>query len=196
MLIALGAVGLRVRIHLSPRRWELENVHVVASTSSYRFRPSARLRAYSAFRFPGQPPTHHPSAPLLSIAWRNPRTASRRTPFLYRRCSRSLSLSQVWRPHEGHRKAHGCRDPTPVSTRVNHCCMKPLSPPRKLCVPRRAPHFSTSPPYRFPLQLLQRPSSRYFPAPTTSWPGGVKGCAPQRSLGTPHSSLLPPLEFA
>jgi len=37
MLIALGAVGLRVRIHLSPRRWELENVHVVASTSSYRF---------------------------------------------------------------------------------------------------------------------------------------------------------------
>jgi len=132
----------------------------------------------------------------LGRRWRNPRTASRRTPFLYRRCSRSLSLSQVWRPHEGHRKAHGCRDPTPVSTRVNHCCMKPLSPPRKLCVPRRAPHFSTSPPYRFPLQLLQRPSSRYFPAPTTSWPGGVKGCAPQRSLGTPHSSLLPPLEFA
>jgi len=37
MLIALGAVGLRVRIHLSRRRWELENVHVVASTSSYRF---------------------------------------------------------------------------------------------------------------------------------------------------------------
>ncbi len=49
--------------------------------------PSARLRAYSAFRLLGQPPTHHPSAPVLSVAARNSRTAYRRTCFLHRRSS-------------------------------------------------------------------------------------------------------------
>src|SRR5271169_1993017 len=80
-------------------------------------------QAYSAFRLPGQPPTHHPFAPMLSVAGRNPKTTSRRTPFLYGRRSRSLSLSQVRRTHEDHRKAHCCRDPTPFSTRVNFCGM-------------------------------------------------------------------------
>jgi hypothetical protein len=121
-----------------------------------------RLRAYSAFRLPGEPPTHRPSAALLSVAGRNARTTSRRKHFLYGRCSRPLSLSQVWRTHEDHQKAHCCRDPTPFSTRVNRCGMKPLSPTRKLGVPQRAPHFSTAPPHLFPLKPLQSPSSPRF----------------------------------
>src|SRR5260370_41464363 len=117
---------------------------------------------YWVFVVRRQPPTHRRFAPVLSVGGGNPRATSRRTPFLYGRRSRSLSLSQVWRTHEDHRKAHGCRDPTPFSTRVNRCCMKSLSPTRKLCVPRRAPHFSTSLPHLFPSKPLQQPSSPRF----------------------------------
>jgi hypothetical protein len=62
----------------------------------------------------------------------------------------------VWRTHEGHRKAHRCRDPTAISTADQICCMKPLSPTQKLCVPRHAPYLSGSPPNR-----------SFLPAPTT-----------------------------
>ena len=44
------------------------------------------------------------------------RIACRRTRLLHRRRSWFLSLSQVWRTHEGHRKAHRCRDPISIST--------------------------------------------------------------------------------
>jgi hypothetical protein len=107
-----------------------------------------------------------------------------------------LSLSQVWRTHEDQRKAHGRRDPTPFSTRVNRCCMKPLSPTRKLCVSRRAPHFSTSPPHLFPLKALQQPSSPRFVGSRQLWPWQCEGPC---STAQPRYTLilaLSPMEFA
>src|SRR5215470_5356935 len=56
------------------------------------------------------------------------RSASRRTHFLHRRRSGSLSLSQVWRTNEGHRTAHCRRNPTPFSTTDQLCGMKLVSP--------------------------------------------------------------------
>jgi hypothetical protein len=84
--------------------------------------------------------------------------------------------------------AAGCRDPTPFSTRVNRCGMKPLFPTQKLCVPRRALHFSTSlPPGHtdFLSSLLNDHLHHAFLAPGSSGRGSVKGQAPQRSRGTP-----------
>jgi|SRR5215469_4227780 len=91
---------------------------------------------------------------------------------------RVVHMSQLWRTHEDHRKAHGCRDPTALSSRVNRGCMKPLSPTRKLCVPRRAPHSSTSPPHLFPLKPLQRPSSPRFFGPRQLRPWQCEGLIP------------------
>src|SRR5438034_241193 len=133
---------------------------------------------------------------LLPVAGRNPRTTSRRTPLLYGRRSRSLSLSQVWWTHEDHRKAHCCRDPTPFSTTVNRCGMKPLSPTRKLCALRRAPHFSTSPPHLFPLQPLQPPSSPRFFASRQLWPWPCEGPCSAAQPRHISNSPLPSIEFA
>ena len=120
-------------------------------------------------------------APVLSVAGRSPRTTSQRTPFLYGRRSRSLSLSQVWRIDEDHRTAHGCRDPTSFSTTVNRCCMKPLSPTPTLRVPRRAPSFSSA---RRHTNFLCASSTTIFAAVLCSshlLSVAVTGHAPQRS---------------
>jgi len=102
----------------------------------------------------------------------------------------------VWRTHEGHRKVHACRDPTPFSTRINRRCVKPLSPTRKLCVPRRAPHFSTTPPHLFPLMPLQRPSSSRFFGSSQLWPWTCEGpCSAAQSQRTLILALSP-IEFA
>ena len=107
-----------------------------------------------------------------------------------------VHMSQLWRTHEDHRKAHGCRDPTALSSRVNRGCMKPLSPTRKLCVPRRAPHSSTSPPHLFPLKPLQRPSSPRFSGPRQLRPWQCEGPC---SAAQPRHTLIPafsPIEIA
>jgi hypothetical protein len=71
--------------------------------------------------------------------------ASRTTRFLPRRPSRSLSLSQVWRTNEGHRKAHRCRNPTSLSTAGHGCGMKRFFLTRNCLASQNAPDFYASP---------------------------------------------------
>jgi hypothetical protein len=74
--------------------------------------------------------------------------------------------------------------------------MKPLSPTRKLCVPRRAPHFSTSLPHLFPSKPLQQPSWPRFFGSRPLWPWQCEGPC---SAAQPRYTLilaLSPIEFA
>jgi len=75
--------------------------------------------------------------------------------------------------------------------RIKICCMKPLSPTQKLCVPRHAPYLSGSPPKTFFLQRLQRQSSRCFVAVANFRARPVMGCALQHCLGEPQIRPFP-----
>jgi hypothetical protein len=88
---------------------------------------SARVCAYPALRFPGLPTALHNIAPRLPVVGCGTRSAYRRTHFLHRRPSGSLSLSQVWRTND-HQTAHCRRNPTSFSTTDKLCSMKLLSP--------------------------------------------------------------------
>jgi hypothetical protein len=81
-----------------------------------------------------------PIFPLTDQCFGTTRSAYRRTHFLHRRRSRSLSLSQVWRTNEGHRTADRCRNdrcrnPTSFSTTDQLCGMKRRSPTPTLRLP-------------------------------------------------------------
>src|SRR5258708_9896980 len=86
----------------------------------------------------------------------------RRTTFLHRRRSRSLSLSQVWRTNEGHRTAHRCRNPASFSTTDQLCGMKLLSPTPTLRALPRATLLSASSENKF---LLAASSTTVFTTP-------------------------------
>src|SRR5215469_8219872 len=106
--------------------------------------PSAGFRTHPAFRFPRQPTACHDSASLLSVAGRDSRTARRTTHFFLRRLFPPLSLPQVWRPDEGHRATHRCRNPTPFSTTTHGCSMNKFSRIRIFLAPRYAPDYCAS----------------------------------------------------
>src|SRR5258708_5360741 len=120
---------------------------------------SARFCAYPALRFPRLPTALRNIAPMLPVVGCGTRSAYRRTHFLHRRRSGSLSLSQVWRTNEGHRTAHRCRNPTSFSTTDQRCGMRLLSPTRKLWVLPGAAHLCASPSNR---SLLPASSTTVF----------------------------------
>jgi hypothetical protein len=123
---------------------------------------SARVCAYPALRFPSLPTALHNIAPMLPVVGCGTRSAYRRTHFLHRRRSGSLSLSQVWRTNEAHRTAHRCRDPTSFSTTDQLCGMKLLSPTPTLRALPRATLFSASSENKF---FLAASSTTVFTAP-------------------------------
>jgi hypothetical protein len=57
------------------------------------------------------------------------------------RLFRSLALSEVRWPDEGHRAAYRCRNPTPLAARGHRSSMNARSPIRILRVPRHGSHF-------------------------------------------------------
>src|SRR5271169_2237546 len=61
----------------------------------------------------------------------------------------ALALSQLWRPHGGHRETYGCPNPTPFSAMPGYRChVKSFDTTRKLCVFHHAPPPCALPPIR------------------------------------------------
>src|SRR5258708_930832 len=161
---------------------------------------SARLRAYPALRFPGLPTALHDIAPMLPVVGCGTRSAYRRTHFLHRRRSRSLSLSQVWRTNEGHRTAHRCPNPASFSTTDQLCGMKLLSPTPTLRALPRATLLSASSENKF---LLAASSTTVFTTPFSPAPfhGGIflgpgwEGSCPAAQLRRTSNPSLPTINF-
>jgi hypothetical protein len=157
---------------------------------------SARVCAYPALRFPSLPTALHNIAPMLPVVGCGTRSAYRRTHLLHRRCSRSLSLSQVWRTNEGHRTAHRCRNPTSFSISDQLCGMKRLSPTPTLRALLRATPLSASSKNEF---LPARSATTVFTTPFHSshflGPRFDGSCSAAQLRRTSKPSL-PTIEFA
>src|SRR5712692_3431901 len=93
---------------------------------------SQRLCPHSPLWLPRQPAARHFPAALPSTT-RSPSAIAHRTRSLPCPGSESTSaLSQMWRPHGGHRETYGCPDPTPFSALYRRSRrMKPISQNRK-----------------------------------------------------------------
>jgi len=131
----------------------------VASSCTLALAPQ-RFRTHSQLRFPGQPATRHSAPALLSVARHGTKTPNRSGRLLHQRLARPLALPQVWWTDGGHRKAHGCRNPTSFSTAA-HCRMKRLSRTRTLRALRRAPYLCVLPQSKSLLPASSTLSTRY-----------------------------------
>jgi hypothetical protein len=77
---------------------------------------SQRLRPHSPLWLPRQPAARHFPAALLSTTRSSTAIADRTRSLPCPGTELILALSQMWRPHGGHRETYGCPDPTPFST--------------------------------------------------------------------------------
>src|SRR6202162_5527894 len=143
---------------------------------------SQGLRSYPSLRFPGQPPTLHPTAAVLRCTGygsfadgtRNPRPG----------IAPSLALPQVWRTDGGHRTTYRSSNPTPFSTTVAHNCdMKPLLHNSKTL--HGSPRSATVRPAP-DLIPTSRPVSRRFPPSIL---------LPTLSTTSTSASVRPPAAF-
>jgi hypothetical protein len=97
---------------------------------------SAKKQCRSRFglvsKSPRAAPVKHPRKSLLLLSSRpNPKPCPRMS-FPHRAPGNSWSLSQMWRPHGGHREIYSCPDPTSFSALSRRCRrMKPISQNRK-----------------------------------------------------------------
>jgi len=125
---------------------------------------SQRLRPHSPLWLPAR---HFPDA-LLSTTQSTTPIADRTRSFPCPATQPTLALSQMWRPHGGHRETYGCPDPTPFSalSRRSRRMIRPfrsplpgashhLPPSCALLAPKSAPRFKPHP------ELSPQPHANY-----------------------------------
>src|SRR6516162_1458253 len=150
-----------------------------------------RLRPHSPLWFPCQPPARHPPAALLSTTRSTTAIAHRTRSLSYPGTELTLALSQMRRPHGGHRETHRCPDPTPFSTlsRPSRRMKQPF-PARSL----GAPHH----PQAWCALLAPKPAVRSQPRPKIPFPPHANSPKPilasllPAPVAVPQASLLTP----